>query len=104
MMPNLLHTHEETDWTFFATAHVKGAVDGIGATIKITVWKLEKAKNVYVSAALEFYECAQSYLTGITVKYIPKDKVDQVRIFGAKLDECTVAIKHTTKKTFFFSS
>ena len=30
-------------WNFFATSHVKGAVDGIGGTVKCSVWRSVKA-------------------------------------------------------------
>lgn len=39
----------EISWSFFATSHGKGAVDGIGATVKRSVWtQINILKNIKI--------------------------------------------------------
>jgi hypothetical protein len=45
-------------WHFFASGHGKGACDGIGATIKRSVWLRVKTGKFQVTNAEEFYNCA----------------------------------------------
>lgn len=41
-------------WNFFATAHGKGCVDGIGATVKKRVKRLILSRKVIVNCAKDF--------------------------------------------------
>ena len=62
-------------WNFFATSHGKGAVDGIGGTIKRIVWQLIKSRQCIVSCAKEFYECARNAMKGVTVLFTSAEHV-----------------------------
>lgn len=63
-------------WNFFATSHGKGAVDGIGGTVKRTVWRLVKSRQCIVSCAEQFYECARNAIKGVTVLFTSAEDVD----------------------------
>ncbi|MEE4247337.1 MAG: hypothetical protein V2I33_18150 [Kangiellaceae bacterium] len=62
-------------WNFFATSHGKGAIDGIGGTLKRFVWRKVKARQVIVSNAKEFVDAAKP--CGIECCYIAKTEVQQ---------------------------
>lgn len=63
------------DWSFFATSHGKGAVDGVGATVKRAIWTRVKARNCEIQTAMDFAECASTIVKGITVLYISKEEI-----------------------------
>lgn len=64
-------------WHFFATSHGKGVVDGIGGTIKRSVWNHVKANdNCVVSTASQFATVAAERNPNITIAFIPKEEVD----------------------------
>lgn len=49
-------------WHYFATSHGKGAVDGIGASVKRSVWMaVSTRKVVYVISAKAFADAAQQF-------------------------------------------
>lgn len=81
MMSNLCHFQQDfnlqCEWNFFATSHGKGAVDGIGATVKRTVWQKVRNREAVVASAKDFYECAKKSLQGVTVLYVPKAEVEE---------------------------
>ena len=37
------------NWNFYATANGKGAVNGLGGTVKRLVWRKVRSGNVYVN-------------------------------------------------------
>lgn len=61
------------DWSFFATAHGKGPIDGIGGTVKRAVWRRVLQGNVVISSAKEFYECAKHACPNINVLFLSSD-------------------------------
>lgn len=65
------------EWNYFATSHGKGAVDGVGATIKRKVWQMTKTKNLILENAFSFYECARSNIIGVNLIYISSEEVDK---------------------------
>lgn len=66
------------EWNFFATSHGKGAVDGVGATVKRKVFDITKTKNIVLNDALSFYNCAHHHITGINIIYIGADTIDKM--------------------------
>jgi len=46
------------DWSFFATPHSKGSVDGVRGTVKRIVWQRILQKRVVVNSAEDFAEVA----------------------------------------------
>jgi hypothetical protein len=69
----------ETTWHFFATGHGKGAVDGIGGTIKRQVWRSVLSDAFVVSDAASFFTCAKSLSTSINVLYLSEDDINKHR-------------------------
>lgn len=65
------------EWNFFAACHGKGAVDGIGGTIKRLVWREIKARKETVNTAFEFYNCAIKLTNSIEVKFISKNEIKE---------------------------
>jgi hypothetical protein len=62
LMPILLAENElkRITWSFFATAHGKGVVDGIGGTLKRNAWLKVKARQCIISNANEFHAAVVS--------------------------------------------
>lgn len=63
-------------WSFFATSHGKGAVDGIGGTIKRIVWQAIKARKIQITSAKDFAKYASKVVKQIQIFYIDKEKID----------------------------
>ena len=62
-------------WNFFATYHGKGVVDGIGGTIKRTVWRNVKAGKVFVATAQEYADVATLLIPNVHIKFISSDEI-----------------------------
>ena len=58
------------EWHFFEANHGKGAVDGIGGTVKHAVFRKVLAKQVLINSPKQFAEYADSIIKGISVIYI----------------------------------
>lgn len=54
------------DWNFFATSHGKGAVDGIGATVKRGIWNAIKSCQIVIKDSTECFEYAKKTIKGIS--------------------------------------
>ena len=65
-------------WNFFATSHSKGAVDGIGGTIKRSVWRQVKANSLSPHNAKSYAEIAKDRNPNITIILVTSDEVKQV--------------------------
>lgn len=80
---NLCHFEEDFgvkgEWNFFSPSHGKGAVDGIGGAIKVTVWRAVKSHQVILNSAKDFYEFASKKSTAITVLWSPSTDVNNVK-------------------------
>lgn len=80
-LSNLIHMKTDVgfsaDWTFFATSHGKGAVDGVGATLKRTAWNAIKSRRFTISSAKEFYNFVSQSIAGVIVVYVPKTEVGE---------------------------
>lgn len=63
-------------WSFFATAHGKGAVDAIGGTIKRAVWLGIKARKVKIDTARDFADYSTKKLTGMKIVFVDKKEID----------------------------
>lgn len=63
----------EVEWNFFSSIHGKGAVDGIGATVKRNVWMSVKGnRDIHIATAKDFYEHVNKNVSGITSVYVDK--------------------------------
>lgn len=66
-------THLE--WNFFAASHGKGAVDGIGGSVKRSVWIAVKSRTAIVNSAKEFYDLARSLCKNVFFIFVPKEEI-----------------------------
>lgn len=85
-LSNLIFAKEDfgipiVQWSFFASSHGKGAVDGVGATVKRAVWTTVKARRCIVSTAEEFAKCAESQLKGIKIILVTKEEIKKYEDF-----------------------
>ena len=76
---NLTHHQDEfgftADWSFFATAHGKGPIDGIGGEVKRCVWRAVLQGKEVVSSASDFYEVAKRLSQKITVLNVSASQI-----------------------------
>ncbi|XP_049306174.1 uncharacterized protein LOC125776689 [Bactrocera dorsalis] len=69
------------EWNFFATAHGKGAVDGIGAVIKRKIWQMVKAQNIVLNNAHDFFKLAKININGISILYVSSTYIKNTTAF-----------------------
>ena len=77
------------NWHFFATSHGKGAVDGVGGTVKRAVYKAIMAEQAYVNNFTTFAACARKTVKAVHILTCSKELVDNRK---AILDEKWVDI------------
>lgn len=62
-------------WNFFASSHGKGAIDGVGGTLKRYVWNKVKSRALEVRNAEEFVAATQHL--NVDVQLVPGEDIDQ---------------------------
>lgn len=67
------------NWHFFPTSHGKGAVDGVGGTVKRTVHRAIMANICEPANASDFAQCAKERAPGITTKFIPANTIEEAK-------------------------
>lgn len=77
-------------WNFFATAHGKGSVDGIGAVVKNRVKRLVKSRHSIVNCSSDFCQAFNSENSVIEVMHMPESETTKIRK-GLKLDDVFAA-------------
>ncbi|KAJ8034999.1 hypothetical protein HOLleu_22069 [Holothuria leucospilota] len=96
---NLLHHEEQfgfnADWSFFATAHGKGPIDGIGGQVKRCVWRAVLQNRIVVNTAEEFYSAAKNLCRKITVLYVDKGVIERTAESLQELWSRTITIPGT---------
>jgi len=65
----------QLQWNFFATSHGKGTVDGIGGTVKRSVWRHVKARRSSAFNAKEYAAIAKQRNPNITIKFVSQDEI-----------------------------
>ena len=68
-------------WNFFATSHGKDVVDGIGGTLKRTVWRHVKAERAHVTNASEYSTPGKQLCPNNHIESIPKEDIAQQTTF-----------------------
>ena len=68
-------------WNFFATSHGKGVINGIGGTLKRTVWRHVKAERAHVTNASEYSTLGKQLCPNIHIEFIPKEDIAQQTTF-----------------------
>ena len=80
MFPYTTKLQEERNinvaWHFFVTSHGKGAVDGVGGTVKRAVFRAIKAQKACPTSAKEYAECAKWLMGAVSVIYVPEETVE----------------------------
>ena len=81
---HLLHTFQKNLgarilWHYFATSHGKGAVDGVGGTVKRTVWNAVSTRKVQsITSAECFAVVAQQFCQSIEITLITRKAIEKV--------------------------
>lgn len=73
-------------WNFFATAHGKGSVDGIGAVVKNRVKRLVKSHRSIVNCSSDFCEAFNSENSVVEVIHMAESETEKIRK-NLKLDK-----------------
>lgn len=94
---NLTHL----EWNFFAASHGKGAVDGIGGTVKRLAWMGVKSRKVILNTAYDFYEYVKEKTEGINLFYISKEDMVKDRNILDDLWEAVQTIPNLQKLHHF---
>ena len=83
---------------FFATSHGKGVVDGIGGTVKCSIWRQVREGKENVTSTLKFCEIAVHRNPGIHIKYILLDSIKtQTLEITSRWQKKTKAVPNTPK-------
>lgn len=86
LTPSKIHKSlSNMDWSFFATAHGKGPVDGVGGTVKRAVWRRILQNRAVVTNAADFAHVARESCPNIRILFVSKDEVMKCK---EKLDAC----------------
>lgn len=65
----------KVNWHFFATSHGKGAVDGVGGSVKRAVFSAIMTRRHHVTNAEEYAECAKKVMKNVTILYVPNEDI-----------------------------
>ena len=76
LLCSLTFFNRDIKWSFFATSHGKGAVDGIGGTAKRSVRKEVLSRCVKVNNSLQFTEVAREKCPKIHIIHIAKEEIE----------------------------
>ncbi len=63
------------NWHFFASSHGKGVIDGIGGTVKRSVWCAVRGGNVRASTPRKFYQLAVERNPNVKFHFVSADTV-----------------------------
>lgn len=85
----------KVNWHFFATSHGKGAVDGIGGTIKRTVFSAMKTRRAHVGSAEEYAQVASDFTQATTVMYVSQQDIDEKRPELSALWDSAITVPNT---------
>lgn len=84
---------DKLQWEFFAASHGKGAVDGLGGTVKRVAWTGVKARKVILNSAEDFYKYVKTEVKGIHIAFVSKADIENDKNLLDSLWEHVVAIK-----------
>ena len=84
-------------WNFFATSHGKGAVDGIGGTVKRSVWRNVRSTRITPTDAESYAALAKERNPNVTILFISSEEITQKSASKLPVWEKTIAIPNTLK-------
>lgn len=95
----------EISWSFFPTSHGKGAVDGIGAVIKRTMWTAVKARKVILNQPIDCYNfLIGSAIKGINILYVSQNDIKEYQNILENRWKALQQIKNIRSKHYFEKS
>ena len=65
------------DWSFFATAHGKGPIDGIGGEVKRAVWRSVLQGKEVVGNVKALFDTAKKLCAKITILYVDSGDIQR---------------------------
>ena len=81
----------------FATSHGKVAVDGIGGTVKRSVWRVVRAGTTAPLDAASYAEIASNRIPNINVEYISSAEIEKDSVEKAPIWSAAVGVPNTLK-------
>ena len=76
LFSNLHHWEQDHDitirWNFFATSHGKGVVDGIGGTVKRTVWRHIRSERSHITTPHDYAALAKQLCSNVQIEFVAK--------------------------------
>lgn len=107
LFSNLHYWEQDHDvtitWNFFATSHGKGVVDGLGGTVKRSVWRQIRSGQTHITTAEQYAKIAGDRNPNIHVQFVAKSKVDEVKLFLDARWEGVRAVPQTHKMHCFIA-
>jgi len=67
-------------WIFFATSHGKGVVDGLGGTVKRSVWRHVRSGQSHVTTPMSFHDVARQCNPSINISFISSATISENQI------------------------
>ena len=68
-------------WNFFATSHGKGVVDGLGGSVKGSVWRHIRSGQAHIPTAEQYTSVAKECDPNVLIHFIPKSSIDNMNAF-----------------------
>lgn len=107
LFSNLYAREQEHDlkikWHFFATSHGKGVVDGLGGTVKRSVWRHVRSGQVHITTPEQYAQAAKERNPAIHIKFISKTSIEQMCAFLDAKWEGVRAVPQTHKMHCYFA-
>lgn len=76
-------------WNFFTTSHGKGAVDGVGGTVKRLVWSRVLAVKAIVTNSKSFCECGKAVASNVQLMLVSPDEIEcEKEMLEARWEKC----------------
>ena len=82
-------------WKVIATSHGKGAVDGIGGTVKRAVWRVVRAGTTAPLDAASYAEIASNRNPNINVEYVSSAEIEKDSVEKAPSWSAAVGVPNT---------
>lgn len=83
------------NWHFFATSHGKGAVDGVGGTVKRAVYSAMKTRRAHVGSAEDYANVAKDFTKSTDILYVSNEDIEQRKPELDALWESVTAVPNT---------
>ncbi|XP_067647048.1 uncharacterized protein [Eurosta solidaginis] len=85
---SILYFNVQVKWYFFAISHGKGAVDGVGAVVKRSVWSQVRQRKADINNAVDFMLNARKVIKNIETMHLSEEEVEANRIMlGRRLND-----------------